>query len=144
MRKVWSAYCLSHKLTRNVCFLFIWTWMCLFSQHHPRLLLLFCSTWRLCWKSGAWASPATSAPPCTSLSLFWWWAPLCTFILTSTTHSSPTFRYGHAWFLFHLKSVTFLKPVNQFHPSLSWLRLQSCSLLAIISYELLTFAIQKC
>lgn len=82
---------------------------CLFSQYLPRLLLPFCLTWRLCWKSGAWASPATSAPPCTSSSLFWWWAPLCTFTLTSTTHSSLTFRYGHAWtHCTHCPNVLFL------------------------------------
>lgn len=70
-------------------------WIFLFSPFQPRLPLPFCLTWRLFWKSGVWASPATSAPPYTSLNLCWWWAPRYTFTLTSTTPSSPTFRYGY-------------------------------------------------
>lgn len=70
-----------------------------FSSLRPRLLSPSYLTWKLCWRSGVWVSLATSAPLCTSSNLCWWWAPRCTSTPTSTTPSSPTFRYGYTCIL---------------------------------------------
>lgn len=69
-----------------------------------RLLLLCCLTLRLFWKYGVWALLDTSARPCTSLNLCWWWAQHCTSTQTFITHSSHTFRYG----------CTFYKKINRY------------------------------
>lgn len=61
---------------------------------HFRLRLRCFLTWKLFWKFGVLASPATSAPLYTNLNPCWWWAQHCTSTLTCTTPSSRIFRYG--------------------------------------------------
>ena len=90
--EIHEPHCFSrHTHIFSVVSVLCWTWAlsCLIRWPSP-----FYLTWRLCWRSGVWASPATSAPPCTSLSHCWWWEPLYTSTQTCITPSSPTSRYS--------------------------------------------------